>query len=172
MKDINATAATLLGFLQDGPRTGWELARNLENTVGHFWNTTRSQVYRELRTLRELGLVEAGETGVRDKTPYSITPEGDAAFREWIGLTPGPDLVRMPFLLALFFARYVEPDKLARFVRSARVRHEEAVETFEKAKQALPPSSLDNPVSLALGYGLAYERAILSWFDEVEEMLD
>lgn len=171
MKDINATAATLLGFLQDGPRTGWDLTRSTETTVGYFWNTTRSQIYRELRTLSELGFVEAGPTGARDRTPYTLTPQGDAAFREWIGRAPGLDLVRMPFLLALFFAPYVEPDKLARFVRAARLRHEEQVEAFEQARERLPPASREAPVSLVVGYGIAYERAILSWFDEVEAVL-
>lgn len=172
MTEINATAATLLGFLQDGPRTGWALTRSIETTVGHFWNTTRSQIYRELRTLRELGLVEAGETGARDKTPYTITSQGEAVFREWIGRSPGPDLIRMPFLLTLFFGRYVEKEKLARFVRAERLRHEERIEFFENAERALPPASLDNSVGLALGYGLAYERAVLTWFNEVEKVLD
>lgn len=172
MKKINATAATLLGFLEGAPHTGWELTRSIESTVGHFWNVTRSQIYRELRTLSELGLAEAGESGARDKTPYSITPEGRSAFREWLSASPGPDLVRMPFLLRLFFAPHVEPDKLRHFIRAARVQHEQQVEIFEQAEKDLPPPSLENPVGLALGYGLAYERAILAWFESIEELVD
>ena len=48
---LNPTAASLLGFLHQGPMTGWDLAQTVEATIGDFWNVTRSQVYRELRTL-------------------------------------------------------------------------------------------------------------------------
>ena len=41
----------------------------VETTIGDFWNVTRSQIYRELRSLEELGLVEAGETGARERRP-------------------------------------------------------------------------------------------------------
>jgi hypothetical protein len=31
--------------------SGWELYAGSERTIGQFWSITRSQVYRELRTL-------------------------------------------------------------------------------------------------------------------------
>ena len=55
--DLNATATSLLGFLLDGPKTGWDLVQAVEGSVGYFWNITRSQVYRELETLAAQGYV-------------------------------------------------------------------------------------------------------------------
>ena len=172
MKALNATAATILGFLQDADLTGWELARRIEDMVGHFWNTTRSQIYRELKTLGERGYVEAGAPGARDRTPYSITPAGREIFTEWIAQPPGPELIRFPFLLTLFFGRFVEREKLGRFVRAEKIRHQERLDLFEKAERVSPPPSIDNSIGLALGYGLAYERAVLTWFDEIEKLID
>ena len=172
MKPLNATAATLLGFLQDETLTGWELTTRIETMVGHFWNTTRSQIYRELKNLGEMGFVEAGEPGARDRTPYSITPEGKEAFVEWISRPPGPELIRFPFLLTLFFGRFVDTERLGRFVRAEKLRHQERLDVFEKAERLSPPPSLENSIGLALGYGLAYERAVVTWFDEIENLLD
>ncbi|GAF98116.1 unnamed protein product, partial [marine sediment metagenome] len=38
--DLNATAASLLGFLLEGPRTGYELQEAVEASIGNFWNVT------------------------------------------------------------------------------------------------------------------------------------
>src|SRR2546429_256493 len=50
---LNATAASLLGFLRAGPMTGWDLDQRVKLSIGNFWNVTRSQIYRELRVLTE-----------------------------------------------------------------------------------------------------------------------
>ena len=46
--DLNPTAASLLGYLDVGPMTGWDLNEFVRASIGNFWNVTRSQVYREL----------------------------------------------------------------------------------------------------------------------------
>ncbi|MCH2169740.1 PadR family transcriptional regulator [Myxococcota bacterium] len=172
MAEFNATAGTILGFLQDRPRNGWELTQVIERTVGHFWNTTGSQIYRELRTLSKKGLIEAGEVGPRDRRPFSITDSGREAFQEWISQAPSADLVRIPFLLTLFFANDVDPKKLQRYVRAERIKHEERLESFERDAERLGEPSVQNSMALALGFGLTYERAMLSWFDDLEKQIN
>src|SRR5438445_6924083 len=92
--DLNATAASLLGFLHQGAMSGWDLAQTVSATIGDFWNVTKSQIYRELRTLEGLGLVEAGTTGTRERRPYAVTEAGRDAFAAWIAREPGDDVVR------------------------------------------------------------------------------
>jgi len=77
--ELNATAGSLLGFLTLGPSSGYELAERIESSIGNFWNVTRSQIYRELRTLEQMGFVSAGGRSARDRTPYSVTPAGERA---------------------------------------------------------------------------------------------
>ncbi|MDQ1399177.1 MAG: hypothetical protein QOK20_1109, partial [Acidimicrobiaceae bacterium] len=93
---LNATAASVLGLLHRGPMTGWDVARLAEVGLGDFWNVTQSQVYRELRSLDAMRLVEAGPSGPRDKKPYVITDKGRDAFAVWIRREPGADLIRSP----------------------------------------------------------------------------
>lgn len=40
---INSTAASLLGFLHDGPRTGWELVAAAQHVIGPFWSLTAAR---------------------------------------------------------------------------------------------------------------------------------
>src|ERR1700683_2494558 len=98
-RDLNPTAASLLGLLSHQARTGWELSRAFEESIGQFWSITRSQVYRELRTLAERGLIEMGASGVRERRECTITPQGRAAFKEWIARMPAQEQIRFPLLL-------------------------------------------------------------------------
>src|ERR1700724_2999152 len=121
---LNATAGSLLGFLLDGPRSGWDLARDAKSGIGNFWNITQSQVYRELRTLEERGLVTAqAATGSRERRPYAITIAGREAFREWIRQPPGGRSHPVPFLVLVSFAETVQPDRLGRCLREHELVH-------------------------------------------------
>src|SRR5438876_2303862 len=81
---INSTSASLLGFLYWRPMSGGEIVAAVESSVGHFWNVTRSQIYRELQSLSQGGLVELGEIGPRRRRPYAITDEGRGALLAWL----------------------------------------------------------------------------------------
>lgn len=162
--EINATAASLLGFLHFGPRTGWDLAELAEQTIGNFWNVTRSQVYRELRTLTQLGLVEPGDQGPRARRPFTITPAGRKAFSRWIGRMPGPELIRFPLLLKLFFGEYLADEQLASFIKEHRPRHEERLDLYRELLAGEQGGSFR---AHTLRFGIAYEEAILTWFDSL-----
>ena len=83
-RPLNATAASLLGFLHEGPKTGWDLVATAQDRIGKFWSLTTSQVYRELAAMETAGLIVAGEKGPRDRKPYSLTDAGRRAFADWI----------------------------------------------------------------------------------------
>src|SRR5919198_5266596 len=162
---VNPTAASLLGFLHTGPKTGWELTTQIELSIGNFWNLTRSQVYRELSSLAATGLVVAGDPGPRDRRPYEISEKGKQAFREWINREPGEELIRDPVLLMVFFREHVEPDRLVRFLTAHRLRHERSLEKYQALEVQLRETD-GGPLD-ALRFGIAYEQATLAWLDEL-----
>lgn len=157
---INATAASLLGFLHSGPMTGWELDAAVENSIAHFWNVTRSQVYRELRTLAELGYVEAGDAGPRDRRPYSLTDAGRAAFSAWIVRDPAQPIVRMPLLLTVFFGRHLPPERLAEIVDKELRDGTLALRQFESMQGTYGDEPFVNQV---IQFGIDYQKTLLSW---------
>jgi len=163
--ELNPTAASLLGFLHQGPQTGWDLVQTVEGSIGNFWNVTRSQVYRELRSLAELGLAEAGEAGAREKRPYAITEAGRAAFRRWIAREPGPDVIRSPMLLTVFFGDHLEPELLARHLTLQRIQHQQRLDEYEALHAEIGDQpDLGWPVQ-ALLFGIEHERSVLRWMD-------
>ncbi len=163
-RPLNATAASLLGFLHEGPKTGWDLVATAQQRIGDFWSLTQSQVYRELASMAAAGLVEAGARGRRDRQPYAITATGRAAFAAWLDREPSEETIRFPLLLTLVFGRYLPPARLAAFVQRHRAVHAARLAGYEATRPELV--EMDDPFALAtLDFGIAYERAALAWFD-------
>src|SRR5919197_5003164 len=96
---VNPTAAALLGLLHEGPMTGGQLMAAAERRLGPYWSMTRSQVYRELPVLAEMGYVRLGKPGPRSSQPYAITATGKRAFVRWLKEPTGRDQLRNPVTL-------------------------------------------------------------------------
>jgi len=168
-RPLNATAASLLGFLHEGPLTGWDLVATAQGRIGNFWSLTQSQVYRELTAMAEAGLVAAGERGPRDRRPYAITAAGRAAFASWAEREPGPESIRFPLLLTLAFGRHLPPGRLAAIVGRHRAAHAARLAGYERTRTAIETAGMgDDPYAQAtLEFGVGYERAVLAWFDRL-----
>ncbi len=144
--------------------TGWELDAAVEESIANFWNVTRSQVYRELRTLAERGYVQAGDAGPRDRRPYSITPAGREAFANWIVRDPGSPIVRMPLLLTVFFGRHLPPERLAEILEQELQGGAQALHQFEVMQQSFG----DDPfVRQVLQFGIDYQKTLLAWLQSL-----
>lgn len=168
---LNATAASLLGFLHKGPETGWDLVQAVEASVGYFWNVTRSQVYRELKALAAQGYVTAKRAGVRDKVPYVITAAGKVAFAAWLAKEPGPELLRMPIVVTVFFGRHLPPELLRRHLEKARVEHRGRLDEYARMKADGVPEADEFQLS-TLELGIAYEGAVLGWLGKLPWIKD
>ncbi|CAA9564226.1 MAG: Transcriptional regulator, PadR family [uncultured Thermomicrobiales bacterium] len=166
-RPLNATAASLLGFLHEGPLTGWDLVQTAQRRIGNFWSLTQSQVYRELGTMADGGLVAAGERGARDRRPYEITDAGRAAFAEWLTRVPSDENIRFPLLLAISFGQRMAPADLHRIVRHHRRLHADRLAGYRHNLETIRRHVPDpDPYQLAtLTFGIAHEEAAVGWFD-------
>lgn len=160
MSELNATQGSLLGFLHGGPKTGWELLQEVEGGLSRFWNVTSSHLYRELRSLEERGLIIAGDPGVRSRVAFTISSSGRRAFGEWISQAPGPEQIRFPLLVTLWFGRFLEPEVLEEFVDRARAEHQRRLHFYRSIEE----SSVGDPHRQAVvSFGIAYEQAVVAW---------
>jgi DNA-binding PadR family transcriptional regulator len=159
---VNPTAAALLGLLHEGPMTGGQLMAAAERRLGAFWSMTRSQVYRELPALAELGYVKLGKPGPRSSQPYAITPAGKRAFLRWLAEPTGRDAVRNPVALRVAFGGQHSAAQLQELYGSATQYHTEALaEARDAVKEARKDG--DDYGATALEFAVGYHRAALTW---------
>lgn len=176
-RQLNATAASLLGFLHDGPLTGWDLVAVAQQRIGNFWTLTQSQVYRELTAMAAAGLVTVGEPERRDRKPYSITDAGRAAFAEWIEREPGREQIRFPLLLTVVFAGHLPPGRLDEILAAHRGAHAARLADYRRVRPELvaalertPSDALRHELA-TLEFGLRYESAVMDWFETLPGLL-
>lgn len=119
---LATTEAGVLGLLGlEGERSGYDLAKQAERSVGHVWAPTKSHLYAVLRRLAAAGLVRA--RGVRqerrpDKQLYSLTDAGREAFERWLDEPVRGD--RNGLVLRLFLGGLAKPESYRRTLEAFR----------------------------------------------------
>ena len=105
----------ILGFLDYAPMSGYDLKKNFDQSVSHFWSATQSHIYKALENLEKDGMVESlviqGE-GKPNRKQYQITKEGRAELHRWVS-TPLPvEGPREAWLIQVFFAHNATNDEI------------------------------------------------------------
>lgn len=170
---LTTTEAAVLGLLSHGPRSGYDLRKAVESSVGLFWTPAKSQIYAVLPQL-----VEAGFATVRrvaqdqrpDKSVYRLTRAGRAALKAWLEETPmAPDPARSLLLTKVFFGDLVSPDVLVQHIRQRREEAEQLRSVLEEIEARADPGDLLR--ALTRRWGLEYTAALIRWAKQAEREL-
>jgi PadR family transcriptional regulator AphA len=105
----------ILGFLSWRPLTGYDLKKLFADSEFFYWSGNSNQIYRALVKLHEEGLVSREverQDNYPDRKVYTITEEGKAALRVWIGSTPELPELRHTFLVQLAWADLLPLEEL------------------------------------------------------------
>ncbi len=172
----------ILGLLNYGSMTGYEINRTFKDSLSYFWNAQTSQIYRELQTLKKNGWAEdqtIEQNGKPDKKLFSITESGKAELNRWLVEDSTEFAGRSPLLMKTFFRgeRSIEEnieyfDKLA-----------DAGANFLKALQTEPPdvdayaSRVNDPQKalywkMTVEYGVMYAQMHLRWAENCKRELE
>lgn len=105
-KPTSTTGQALLGLLALKPWTTYELAKQVQRSLGWFWPRAERQLYDEPKRLVAAGLATATEqrTGNRRRTVYAITAAGRKTLRAWLGQPPAPPALEFEAMIKVFFA--------------------------------------------------------------------
>jgi len=164
---VNATAAALLGLLHEGPMSGGQLVATADERFGPFFSMTRSQVYRELPALVEMGLLRPGKVGARASQQYRITAAGKRAFRRWLTGPGGADALRSPLVLRLRHASELPEDERDALVASSRAAYGERLERACAAAKAAAKEEADPYGRAVAEFVVAHLRAMVDLLDSV-----
>ncbi|MCU7821066.1 PadR family transcriptional regulator [Kitasatospora sp. DSM 101779] len=103
---LTTTSYAVLGLLAVRPWSTYELARQMDRSLGRIWPRAQSKIYEEPKKLVRYGLARAeqGSVGRRPRTVYAITPAGHDALAAWLGEPGVGPVLESEQLLKVFFA--------------------------------------------------------------------
>jgi PadR family transcriptional regulator, regulatory protein AphA len=174
----NRSQFAVLGLLANGPRTGYEIAKEVSTVLSHFWSESDGQIYPMLHRLAEEGLANAEEEGRaagRRRRRYHITQDGREALADWLAQPAQPLPPRHEILLKLFFGRHARAGDLAMVLGSYRSKATEAAARLDGLAAMLTAEHGDDPDVefwvLSVAFGLANLRATINWCDSALETI-
>lgn len=171
MIDLTPTARVILGMLELGARTGYEIKAATDISTRFFWGASYGQIYPELRRLERAGLVASRDDsrGGRRRRAYRLTQEGEDALRAWlISDEPLEYAIRDEGLLKVFFGDITSGEESLENVRRLRRDHEERLAHLREIEKGV---TVRNATVRALEYGIAFLEWNLRWWRTVEREL-
>jgi PadR family transcriptional regulator, regulatory protein AphA len=179
MARVNPTEFAILGLLAEEPRSGYDIKKEVEERLSHFWSESFGHIYPMLHRLHERGLLQLEverQEGKPDRKVYRITNEGKKALEAWFAEPPPPLRPRNEFLLRLFLGRHSRPEYLLRDIRQHGEGMKQALARLEAVKARLAAEAGGHPDrvywELVLESGLKALGALAQWSDEAEARLE
>ena len=165
MPTPTTTAAAVLGLLRLRTWTTYELAKQVQKSLGWFWPRAERKLYEEPKRLVADGLATAAKemTGARPKTVYAVTPAGRKQLRRWLDEAPVAPTLEFEGMVKVFFADAGSVDQLrTTLTRIAETSDERMADLEDKRAEhesATPafPERLELN-KLALQFQLEHER--------------
>ena len=177
---VVALEHAILVSLAERASSGYDLARRFDKSIGQFWSATHQQIYRVLSRMESDGWVRVAivaQDGRPDKKVYDVTPAGHAELAAWLGRPTDIDVARSEIAVKIRGASHGRPSALATEVRRHRAAHGERLDAYlANEKQEFPdPGRLRGRRLhqwLVLRGGIALERTLVGWYDDVLAALD
>ena len=106
MPALTTTSYAVLALLALQPWTTYQLARQMERSLGWIWPRAVSRLYEEPKKLVAAGLAASrpGSTGRRRSTVYAITPAGRRALAAWLAEPGAGPMLECEALVKIAYA--------------------------------------------------------------------
>jgi DNA-binding PadR family transcriptional regulator len=171
-QSLPATSYAVLGLLSFRAMSGYDLKQFADRSIGHFyWSPAKSQVYSELRRLKQAGLVSdrhVEQEARPDKRIYEITDAGRKQLVDWVGNSElEPAVFKSTFLLRVFLGRSAGTDALSRLIQQHIAHEETMLAHLREAEAQCTPYSDESLYSLlTIRAGIHITEASIKWSHE------
>lgn len=170
------TSYAILCLLAVRDWTAYELAQQMDRSVGNMWPRAASVVYEEPKRLVALGLAKATATatGKRPSTTYGITAKGRRALRGWLEQPGAGPVTEFEGLLKVAFADHGSIEGLRGNLRAIRQAAEADVADGERRMAEYAETGGPFPdrlpiIALAAEHFRLQAEALLRWADWAEQ---
>jgi DNA-binding PadR family transcriptional regulator len=171
------TSYAILCLLAVRDWTGYELAQQMDRSVGSMWPRAASVVYEEPKRLVALGLAKAKatSTGKRPSTTYAITAKGRRALRRWLEQPGAGPVTEFEGLLKVAFADHGSVEGLRANLQAIREVAEAEIADTERrfgeyASTGGPFPDRLPVIALAAEHFRLQSEALLRWIDWADEV--
>jgi PadR family transcriptional regulator, regulatory protein AphA len=165
----------ILGFLEYQPMSGYDLKKNFDRSVAHFWSATQSHIYRALDTLESEGMVTSQvipQEGKPNQKRYQITDAGRTELRRWLS-TPLPvEHPRSAWLIQVFFAHNLANEEIATlFEKRIEYLHtylsqlQDVQKMMDENYEKIGAKRLQSLWQLTLDYGMDHYQNEINWLE-------
>ncbi len=163
----------ILGLLNYGPMTGYEIKEVFQNSLNYFWTAQTSQIYRELQTLKKNGWVTVAvvpQEGRPDKKPFTITSAGKEELLRWLADPEGLRDANSPILMRTFFLGELPIEEGLTFFerllsqsQAFREGLDTAGESVGRYRNVVPNGNAALYWQMTLDYGVLYGEMLSRW---------
>lgn len=171
----------ILGLLNYGCMTGYDITRIFQDSLNYFWNAQTSQIYRELKTLKANGWATdetVAQVGKPDKKVFSITESGKEELNRWLISDNSEFLTREPLLMKTFFrGERSIPENLAFFdsLKESCLRFATQMQTTPAYVEQYT-TLVDDPKKsiywqMTVEFGVMYVQMLLHWIENCKQKL-
>jgi DNA-binding PadR family transcriptional regulator len=162
---------SLLAFLSEGPKYGFQLRQEFEASTGDVWPLNVGQVYTTLQRLERDGLVESDDVEADERQRnYRITDEGSRELTVWLR-TP-PDLSLPPrdeLVMKILVASHLPDVDVHGIIQVHRRYLVELMQQWTRLKE--DETRLDLAFALAVDAELFRLDAVVRWLDTADGRL-
>lgn len=163
----------LLDLLAAEPKSGYDLARYFEASMGNVWPAQHSQIYPELAKLVADGLITQTGEGARGRKVYQTTPAGIEELRSWLR-NSGPDYsIRYEALLRVFCLWVLPEDEALEHLRRDRAEYARHLQSIEDSIADVDwgASPATRAARLTIEFGRRFYAAQVEWIDWAIEQI-
>lgn len=170
----------ILAALLDVSRTGYDLSKRFDRSIGYFWHATHQQIYRELARMEAEGWVSV-EVSQQDvalpRKVYTITAQGHAQLAQWIAEPSVPSPVRDELMVKIASGKLVKRDLITAELQRHRQAHLDKLLVYRSIAEREFPNvnRLTEEAKyqyLPLSAGMRYEEHWVEWCDEALRLLN
>ncbi|MCJ7831945.1 MAG: PadR family transcriptional regulator [Actinobacteria bacterium] len=158
----------ILGQLKERSMHGYQLSKQLSDTLGGFWRVSYGSLYPSLRRLEKQGAVErefTDESVGRRKNVYRITPVGEELFQELLQ-EGSQDNEENKFRVRMAFFKYLGPDMRIKLLERRRAYLQERLTTLE-ATLAKRKDGGDAYTLSMMTHGQDSTQSDIAWIDDL-----
>ena len=169
-----ALSHTILMLLSECPRSGYDIGKEFDECVGHYWQATSQQIYRELSKMEKQEWIEAetiAQEGRPNKKLFSITNSGQQELLNWIAQPSNPMSVREDLMVKMRASHLVDPQVLIDELTRRRDIHAGKLAQLLEIEQEdfQKPDELEGEKLghyLTFRCGIRYESMWVAWCEE------